>query len=1186
MSFLPIFGIPFVDIAFNNEKNDFSVIEFDSNFDESPLSAGLSRINFNSPVNIYNAINSNITSLYTYDFNREQGTGGVGRERIDDLVIGYENGYASVIQGALISEPYDPYTTWPLVDRMDKAIENLDEKIIATIPQAFQAYKRYTADVLIITNESIYYMEFSGIREGHLAEDYYDGSYWTQTVNFVTKIGPSTPLDNQIFTCFTQTSIMPPYIDNQFVIGTESGKIVFTMPLNNGLSDPFQQIQIHSATGSAVKAVQVADINVDGSWDVVGLFANGTVKAFLGQSSTGYSNWSIQYNLAIGTNLQDFRVIDLDNNAFVDIVGYTGTGLIKFYQNRCWYASVFSSFNKNNLNQYVSDMSFADFDRDGDVDMVFALGNSSLAVLENHHHYHKSLNPSLKKTLWANEPLDERIVNGPASYKPLKIKIIDWDLNGWPDVLTSHTNGRIYGWKNNNITKSNQFSVGSPIKIIDPIDFTTGVKIAFGDIDNDGDQDLVVAFNTMAAAQIYAYLNPGSTNDTRFYSEGFFKKLLYFSAGEVQNIALIDLDNNGVLDIVYSIYGQSGNYIRALKNPYNNASGYAFKDIEFTVADEFDLLLVSPTSVKGPAHFADLINDGLTDFLIIGNSGNISAHQSAHYYSNPFSFSSYQGTGLVVASTIFTDVAFEVTGLVSADFEGLYRNTDFSVMADDIVFTDYNGSVYYLPGQVNVGDYSNTLFSADKRVLQIPNSTIDGATLSFDRYRRSPVMLVGGTKGNATIYERDTGYLSAVLKTAPNILTGWGRKELLEHNYPIFDINGLDMNQDGIQDVLFKDLLGDIYVAIGEDTILTGGINEETMAFEKKLLINQTETGILIRNKGIYTSDLDSDGDEDIIVIDGEDKIHFFRNALDDDIATNYVNMTVAPVESASFVIISVSVNDTLKNSSSTPILRIDYAGMSNYYPMSYTVIGKEYYLIYNLIGHGTYSAFVNVTDQWNNVAFESVVFHGDFLPPGLSTNIDVNGFCNGSFEIFVYNNTSPIESILHNKIGINITDVVNTQTFYFETDNVTEFDPQNVVNNTLYYREVGVWWMRVVLDDLDGTTGNTYKGFYNIGINATDKYGIFYTYIQTKIYNDEDAPSVLLIGGVTMPLELTILTLSEPILQFAFNFTEDLTYMRFWVEDKETDGTNVLYGEESYLEAVNPGDYYRTTFRANKDGD
>ena len=146
-----------------------------------------------------------------------------------------------------------------------------------------------------------------------------------------------------------------------------------------------------------------------------------------------------------------------------------------------------------------------------------------------------------------------------------------------------------YAGKDFGITYSN---ILSPEIFFDPFFFGRG--IASGDINRDGWADLAVATNQ--GFEIYQNMEGKS-----------FRKILlpYRDSGSYQviNIALVDIDNNGWLDIFYSTYGE-GNHVRL--NPLAGAESR-----ELQVPNGEALL----TSAAG---FADLNGDGFLD-IVQGN---------------------------------------------------------------------------------------------------------------------------------------------------------------------------------------------------------------------------------------------------------------------------------------------------------------------------------------------------------------------------------------------------------------------------------------------------------------------------------------------------------------------------------------------------------------------------------------
>ncbi len=127
--------------------------------------------------------------------------------------------------------------------------------------------------------------------------------------------------------------------------------------------------------------------------------------------------------------------------------------------------------------------------------------------------------------------------------------------------------------------------------------FWEGRSISAGDIDNDGDQDLVAASTDKG---LYFYLNDGHGHfEPKAFPVGRIASMPVFNA------ALVDVDNDGWLDLFLTTY-QQGNYILR-----NVKGGFDAEDLLPVVNREDAILTLS-------ASFGDIDRDGDLD-LALGN---------------------------------------------------------------------------------------------------------------------------------------------------------------------------------------------------------------------------------------------------------------------------------------------------------------------------------------------------------------------------------------------------------------------------------------------------------------------------------------------------------------------------------------------------------------------------------------
>ena len=244
---------------------------------------------------------------------------------------------------------------------------------------------------------------------------------------------------------------------------------------------------------------------------------------------------------------------------------------------------------------------------------------------------------------------------------------------------------------------------------LEPVNYSSN---AFGDYDNDGDLDIIIAgkdINNTGVSKLYK--NDGSgifTEDTSSSLEGVYHSSVDFG----------DYDNDGTLDII--ITGKDINNVGVTKLYYNEGNSIFTECTCFTLEQVFN----------GSTIFADYDNDGDLDLLIMGslisklykNDGNgIFAEDRSSSLTgvwNSFAaFGDYDNDG---------DLDILIAGRDAADIHisKLYKNDGSGV------FTEDTGSVLegYDNGSFVFGDYDNDgdldILISGEEVAGIPESKL------------------------------------------------------------------------------------------------------------------------------------------------------------------------------------------------------------------------------------------------------------------------------------------------------------------------------------------------------------------------------------------------------------------------------------------------------------------------------
>ncbi|MBC7251684.1 MAG: VCBS repeat-containing protein [Anaerolineae bacterium] len=309
-------------------------------------------------------------------------------------------------------------------------------------------------------------------------------------------------------------------------------------------STPFDGIWFQRDVGSTeagARAIIIGDWDGDGDADIAsagGSGAGGTCEIVVWQNdgTPFYSVWSGN-QVGIATNwLFALTAADLDNDGDLDLI--TGGGTDNDYEVVAWQnsASPFSGgWALATLGSSVANVravAAGDLDSDGDMDVVSSSESGEdyeLIVWEN-------------TLLHRNMPFDgDGSLTGTSADDINALSIVDLDGDGDLDVITgagSDAAVNVVAWQNN----------GSPF---DGTWSSSGIgaagsdvwAIAVGDLDNDGRPDVVSGASSTPRLQMWQ-------NDGTPFNGAWPSYTLTEPPAAVDSLALGDLDNDGDLDLV------------------------------------------------------------------------------------------------------------------------------------------------------------------------------------------------------------------------------------------------------------------------------------------------------------------------------------------------------------------------------------------------------------------------------------------------------------------------------------------------------------------------------------------------------------------------------------------------------------------------------------------------------------
>jgi len=327
---------------------------------------------------------------------------------------------------------------------------------------------------------------------------------------------------------------------------------------------------------------------------------------------------------------------DYNNDGFVDIY-ITNLGHNQMWRNKGdgTFVNVTEETGTDVVGWSVS-AAFVDFDRDGWLDLfVGQYVNFSFSNLK------KCTSPTGAEDYCgplAYEPLPNRLFRnrhdgtfedvtgksgiGREFYGALGVACADFNGDGWIDIFVANDERPNLLWMNqkDGTFRNEALLAGCALSKDGLAQSCMGVDA--GDVDNDGDEDLIISNLTGEYATLY--INDGKAQfEDRSSEQGVATPTSSFTGF---GAGFFDYDNDGSLDILVvngevktiEALARSGDRypLRQRKVLLHNLGGGRFEDVTSLGGEVFQTLEVS----RGAA-FGDIDNDGDIDVLVVNNNG-------------------------------------------------------------------------------------------------------------------------------------------------------------------------------------------------------------------------------------------------------------------------------------------------------------------------------------------------------------------------------------------------------------------------------------------------------------------------------------------------------------------------------------------------------------------------------------
>lgn len=421
-----------------------------------------------------------------------------------------------------------------------------------------------------------------------------------------------------------------------------------------------------------------ADLDGDGLEDI--LFGCNTLVWKKNYGNGSYSGLKYVANLIgnwvgnYGGGGMDSEIADVDQDGDLDIITSFAAHLYVYLNNG---SGEFTQGYVHLVTDNIRDIEYIDFNGDGIKDIVYVTHVSG-------------------KIRWIpgdGTSFGDAAVVGPPimqGYHPGFICSGDVDGDGDVDILTLNS----YGDNNMHLLR-NLGNGNFALEFVFSTQYGLGNEVKLGDIDNDGDLDIVVG-----SSPTRKFLNDGNGN----FLEGET-----ISIQTTQFMELVDIDSDGYLDVVGFGYNQFLGSWPQNQGPFsvinNHGNGFAAR------FDYYDSTIGPYVSEIG---VADVTGDGLLDLLVGENDSSTDAvyyypraftlstvapgdsqNNSFSIYPNPFSESLQWSDNLIFDISIYTE-----TGVLVSKFVKASSPIDLSNLASGLYFAKFNNNTLHFTKKI------------------------------------------------------------------------------------------------------------------------------------------------------------------------------------------------------------------------------------------------------------------------------------------------------------------------------------------------------------------------------------------------------------------------------------------------------------------------------------------------------
>lgn len=637
--------------------------------------------------------------------------------------------------------------------------------------------------------------------------------------------------------------------------------------------------------GSRIRPVLI-DWDNDGDLDIILGNSAGEVKYFRNDGTP--ENYNFVYN---GTwiDVGDYAsptFADVNNDGKIDMVCgendahmhlYNNTGTV---ENPVWVeidSDMFNGCNYGGCSYTRGIPLLVDFDNDGDYD-IFSGGTYTDRDRRTYIAYYENTG-NASDPIWTYDHL--YYDSGYTDYNGdawTVFDFVDFDGDGTLDKIRGGRNGLLRFYKNEGILTPNykqilsSFASDSSLEYWLP-DIGDGSAPAWGDLDNDGDYDIIVGMDNGSIRFIKNTGPFNSAKDKVLHPAFILRQSNWYAAGQSDLMPhLEDYDGDGDYDMLLGYqsenYKERRSYIDYVENQGSKNNAVWVYKRRFYDSGRTDYNAYSRSSFG----YEDLNGDGVKDLLIGGR-------ENTRFFKN-------EGTNLEPNFVRVYGYLQDTWGEHWMYDPGYYIKLnlfDWDGDGDfDVISGISNGSVMFYRNDGPFTDKENlSVYPSFISRGEVGPSVTANTPFFYDWDKDGDYDMIVGYQSDTSNYNYKRCYIDyyrnegSALEPIWNYAGRWqdiGRWDYNSYSYPTPVIG--DFNNDGKDDLLYGTIYGRNVLLVNDGTI-------ESPSW-RTVIMSENDEKYFVRQMDSYPSydpqDLDNDGDLDLFSCSSGGDCYIFEN--------------------------------------------------------------------------------------------------------------------------------------------------------------------------------------------------------------------------------------------------------------------------------------------------------------------